>query len=152
MCTSLALRKEGGKQKLPSSPCTKLVPVTLVWNNALTDLLFPSVYKCSSATAGVNWVMILHAALHCCRKPGWRIGRAGGGDMQEVKNPCAASSSSFIQLAGQARKDILISRLYWFFLFSIWVAKADIKIRSLQPHVLDLEKYKRCQTKNNASF
>lgn len=105
--------------------------------------------------AGVNWVMILHAALNYGRKLGWRIGRAakqGGGDMQEVKDPCAASSSSSLQLAGQAEKDTLASCLYWFFLFSIWVAKADIKLKSLQPHVLDLEKYKRCQTENNAPF
>lgn len=36
----------------------------------------------------------------------------GGGVMWKVKDPCSASSSSSIQLAGQAEKDTLTSCLY----------------------------------------
>lgn len=109
----------------------------------------------TSAAAGVNWITIPLTALNSCRKPGWRIGRAAkweGGDMWEVKGSLCCHFFLLLQLAGQAERGTLTSCLYWFFLFSIRVTKADIELKSLQPHVLDLENNKRCQRENNAPF
>lgn len=155
-CTSCSsTERKGARAAAFIPPSTKLVPATPAQNNTLdwAIVLCLKVYfynsrselgddpTCSLKLWQKTWVENRQSS---------QAGRRG-----QARSKGSLRCLFFLLLAARARqaeKDILTSCLSSFFLVSIWVAKVDIKLKSLQPHVLDLEKYKRCQAENNASF